>query len=98
MAPRFRTDEIRLFGVQAQQLVLKSRKLEEIIFFFHGLGRSATLWAWSSWPDNIPVKLVEYTILPDVLAFVDVAVVANLAPERLHSLSVALGRSTDDIV
>ena len=87
-----------MFGVQAQQLVLKSRKLEEIIFFFHGLGRSATLRAWSSWPDNIHVKLVENAILPDVLALVDVAVVANLAPESLHSLFVALGRSTDEIV
>ena len=91
VAPRFRADEIRLLVVQLQELVLKRRKLEEVIFFAHRFRGTAALGAGSAGADRIHVEFVEDAILAGVVSLVDVAVVADAPPQRLHALLVLGG-------
>ncbi len=51
IAPRFGADEIRLLGVEADQLVLERRKLEVIIFFVDGFRGPAAIGTGIARPD-----------------------------------------------
>src|ERR1700685_4484743 len=77
VAPGFGPDEIRLLGVELQQLVLKRREPEKIILFFHRFRRASALGTRSPRPNRIHVEFIEDTILAAVRTFVDVAVVAT---------------------
>ena len=98
VAPRFGTNEIRLAGVELQQLVLKCRELEEIILFFHRLRGTPAFGAGRAWSHDIHVELVEDAVLAGVAALVDVAFVAEHAPQRLHALLVFVGRGANEVV
>ncbi len=60
--------------------------------------RPPAVWAWVARPDAVDIELVRYAILSRVGAFIDKAVIANLAPQRLHSLFVTLRRCSDEVI
>src|SRR5580658_3668402 len=86
-----------MLGVETDQLVLKCRELEVVILFVDGFGRTAAIGTGSA-RLRIDVKLVENAVLAGVGSIVDISVVANLAPQRLHPLFVPLGGGADEIV
>src|ERR1035437_9808850 len=47
---------------------------------------------------RIDVEFIGNAVLAVVSSLVDIAVIANLAPQRLHALLVALGGGADEIV
>ena len=87
-----------MLGVEADELILECRELEIVIFFVDGFGGASAIRARSAGADGVDVEFVGDAVLAGVSAFVDESVIANLAPERLHSLLVARGRGADEIV
>src|SRR3954469_95288 len=67
VAPRLRTDQLRLFFVKFQQFVLELRELEEIIFFADRLRRISADRAGCSWAAFRHIELVRDAVLPGVL-------------------------------
>ena len=53
VAPRFRTDEVWLLGVELDELVGEGGKFEVIIFFVNGFGRASAIGAGSAGADGI---------------------------------------------
>src|SRR5581483_5293944 len=98
VAARLRANELGPAFVELQQLVLKSRKLEKVVFFANGFCWPSALGAGSAGSSRIDVQLVEDAVLTRVGALVDVTAIADLAPERLHSKLVALGGGANEIV
>ncbi len=60
--------------------------------------RTPAVRTGSARTDRIHIELVVNAVLPRVGSFVDVPVVANLAPQRLHALLMAIGSCADEIV
>src|ERR1700722_11638175 len=85
-----------MLGVELDQLLLKCRELEIVILFLDGLGRAAAIWARSA-RLRIDIKFIRNAILPGVGSFIDVTVVADFTPQRLHSLFVPVGSGTYEI-
>ena len=97
VAARLRADEIGLLGVEANQLVLERREFEVIVFFVDGFRGAAAIGAGSAGL-RIDVEFIGNAVLAGVSSLVDIAVIANLAPQRLHALLVARGGGADEIV
>src|SRR6266853_6553127 len=97
IAPRFRTDELWV-GIKFEQLILKSRQLEEIILFLYGLGRPSAVRTGSARLRTIHIELVGHAILSGVSAFVDVTVVTNTAKQFLHALLMPVFCGADEVV
>src|SRR5690348_14382914 len=98
VASRLRTYEIRLIAVQLQQLFLKSRELEKVIFLAHRFCGPSALWARRSRTGGIHVEFVENAILPGVLALVDETVVAQAAEHLLYAALVLRVCGADELV
>src|SRR5882762_711393 len=97
IAPCLGTDELWV-GIKFEQLLLKSRQLEEVILFLYGLGRPSAVRTGSAWFHAINVELVGDTILSGVSAFVDVTIVANAAKQFLHAPLMPVFCGADEVV
>src|SRR6267143_2223514 len=97
VGPCLWTDEVWV-GIKFEQLILKSRQLEEIILFLHGLGRPSAVRTGSARFCTIDIELVGDAILSGVSAFVDVTVVANAAKQFLHALLMPVFCGADEVV
>ena len=98
IAPRLGADEMGLLGVEADQLVLKCRELEKIIFFLHRFRGATALRAGRTRTDGIDVEFVKHAILAGVVALIDVAVILYAFPQSLHALLVPVRRGADVII
>ena len=98
IAPRLRTNELRLFRIQLQQLVLKCRELEEIVFLVHRLRRTAALRAGRAGTDSVHILLIKDAVLSGIGSLVDVAVIANSPEEFLYSHFMTIFGGADEIV
>src|SRR5882762_6536740 len=97
ITPRFGTDELWV-RIKFEQLILKSRQLEEIILFLHGLGRPSAVRTGSAWFCTINIEFVRDAILSGVSASVDVTVVANAAKQLLHAFLMPVFCGADEVV
>ena len=84
--------------VEFQQLVSKRRELEEVILFVNGFRDASASRAGITRLRAIDVEFVGDAILAGVSAFVDIAVVAQLAEQRLHALLVPIFGSADEVI
>src|SRR6202521_1632233 len=98
VASCLRADEVRLLGVEADQLVLKRGELEKIIFFLHRFRGAAALRAGRTRTDGIYIEFVKHAILACVVALVDVAVILYAFPQSLHALLVPVRGGADVII
>src|SRR5580698_7017079 len=98
VSSRLRTNEFRLVAVQLQQLFLELRQLEEVILFVDSFRSPATLRTGIAGVGSIDIEFAGHTVLPRVGAFVDVAIVTNLPPQRLHSAFMPLRGGADEVV
>src|SRR5215469_4674817 len=98
VAASFRTNKVRVLGVQLEQPVTKFRKLEKIVFFVNRFRGAAALGAGRTGTGGIHVEFVVDAVLTRVGALVDVAIVANPPPQSLHAVFVAIRGSADEIV
>ena len=97
VATRFRANPLRLFGIEAQELVGKCRELEEVILLVHGFGDAAALRAALPRAD-VHVHLVRNAVLSGVAALVDVAVLAELAEQGLHAFLMTFFGGANEVV
>src|SRR5436853_6013382 len=98
VAPRVRTDEVWLCGIETEQLVLKRRELEEVVFFMNRLGGAPALRTGRAGADRIDVQLVVDAILSGVRALVDITIIANLPPKSLHTFLVPIRSGANVVV
>src|SRR5205807_9931934 len=97
IAPCLWTDELWV-RIKFEQLILKSRQLEEIILLLYGLGRPSAVRTGSARFRTIHIELVGHAILSGVSAFVDVTVVTNAAKQFLHALLMPVFCGADEVV
>src|SRR5581483_7604499 len=74
------------------------RRLEKVIFLLDAFRGASALRARRARPDCVHVKFVEYAVLACVMAFIDVAVVANLAEEFLPAALMPVRGGADEII
>src|SRR5262249_2007921 len=91
------TYELRI-GIQLQQLVLKRRELEEIIFFANGLGNLSASRTRITRLRPIHIQLVRHAILPGESPLEDEPAVATQPEQMLNPLLVPLFSSADVVI
>ena len=80
----FGEDEVGLFLVEIQQLLLERGQFEVVVLFGDGFGGASAFGARVARFRVVHVELIEHAILAGVAAFVDVAVVEAAAEQILH--------------
>src|SRR6185369_12233277 len=97
VAARFRLDEVWILLVEIEQRLLECGKLEEIVFFRDRFRRAAAIGTVFAGL-HVHIGVVVDAILPDVVAFVDVVVLAAAAEEPLHGADVREIGGADEFV
>src|ERR1700694_484654 len=94
----FRTDEIRMLLEELQQPVSESGKLEVVILFAHGFGRTAALRARRAGAYRVNIEFIEDAVLAAVGPFIDVAVFLHAPKNLLGAALVPVIGSANEIV
>src|SRR5579864_9431719 len=98
VSPALGTNEVGISGVKIKQLLLKSGKLEKIIFFGDGLRRASAIGAGIARAGIHDVGIVVHAILPGVMSFLNVAIFSAAFEEPLHRPVMSLIGGADEFL